>query len=71
MALVVQRSSGAEAGDFANAIGQGGRDISTAIDRDVEAGRVYRYRVYAMRVTPEGPRGTGTSNEIIVRVPER
>ena len=69
MAYVVQRSVGSEAANFANAIGQGGQDIRTAIDRNVEPGKAYRYRVYAVRATPQGPRGTGVSNVITVPVP--
>jgi spore coat protein CotH len=70
MAYVVQRCVGAEATDFVNAIGQGGEKISTAIDRDVRPGNTYRYRVYAVLPTPQGPRGTGVSNVITVRIPE-
>jgi hypothetical protein len=66
---VVQRCTGAEATDFANAIGQGGADIMTAIDRNVQPGQAYRYRVYAVRPTPQGPRGTGVSNVITVPIP--
>jgi hypothetical protein len=69
MAYVVQRCIGPDATDFANAIGQGGQDITTAIDRNVQPGTAYRYRVYAVRATPQGPRGTGVSNVITVPVP--
>jgi len=69
MAYVVQRCIGSEATDFANAIGQSGQNIRTAIDRNVEPGKAYRYRVYAVRPTPQGPRGTGVSNVITVPVP--
>jgi len=54
--------------DWARA-GQGGQNIRTAIDRNVEPGKAYRYRVYAVRPTPQGPRGTGVSNVITVPVP--
>ena len=70
MAYVVQRCMGAEATDFVNAIGQGGENINTAVDRDVRPGKTYRYRVYAVLPTPQGPRGTGVSNVITVRIPE-
>jgi hypothetical protein len=70
VAFVVQRCAGADGTDFVNAIGQGGPDITTAIDRDVRPGNTYRYRVYAVLPTPQGPRGTGVSNEITVKVPE-
>lgn len=71
MAYVVQRGLGADASDFINAIGQGGPDITTAIDRDVQPGKTYRYRVYAVLPTPQGPRGTGVSNVITVTIPQR
>lgn len=71
MAYVVQRCAGADATDFANAIGQGGPDITTAIDRDVQPGKIFRYRVYAVVPTPQGPRGTGVSNVITVRIPAK
>ena len=70
MAYVVQRCIGADATDFVNAIGQGGQAITTATDRDVQPGKTYRYRAYAVVPTPQGPRGTGVSNLITVRVPE-
>jgi len=70
VAYVVQRCIGEEAMDFANAIGQGGPEITTAIDREVQPGKTYRYRVYAVLPTPQGPRGTGVSNVITVKIPE-
>jgi spore coat protein CotH len=69
--LIVQRCLGAEATDFVNAIGQPGQDITSAIDREVQPGQTYRYRVYAVKPTPQGPRGTGVSNTITVHVPEK
>ena len=59
VAYVVQRCSGSDDSDFANAIGQGGRDIMTAVDRNVQPAKTYRYRVYAVRPTPKGPRVPG------------
>lgn len=70
VAFVVQRCAGGDGTDFINAIGQGGQDITTAVDRDVRPGNTYRYRVYAVLPTPQGPRGTGVSNEVTVKVPE-
>jgi CotH kinase protein len=67
VAFVVQRCASAEGTDFTNAIGQAGQDITTAIDRDIQPGKTYRYRVYAVLPSPQGPRGTGVSNEITVR----
>ena len=71
VAFVVQRGLGPDATDFANAIGQGGANITTAIDHDVQPGKTYRYRVYAVLPTPQGPRGTGVSKVIIVHIPEQ
>ena len=68
-AYIVQRSSGAESVEFVNAIGQGGPNITGAMDRDVQPGKTYRYRVYAVLPTPQGPRGTGVSNVVTVEVP--
>jgi len=70
MAYVVQRCAGADGSDFANAIGQEGGHITTAIDRDIQPGKSYRYRVYAILPTPKGPQGTGHSNVVTVSVPE-
>ncbi len=70
MAHVVQRCAGADCTDFTNAIGQPGKDITTAIDHDVQRGSTYRYRVYAVLPTPQGPKGSGVSNVITVRIPE-
>lgn len=70
MAFVVQRCAGAECVDFVNAIGQAGQNLTTAIDRNVQLGATYRYRVYAVLPTPQGPRGTGVSNVVTVTVPE-
>ena len=70
VACVVQRCVGGECMDFMNAIGQGGNNITTATDRQVQPGITYRYRVYAVFPTPRGPRGTGVSNVITVKVPE-
>lgn len=69
VAHVVQRCEGGDCEDFANAIGQGGPNVTSATDRRVQRGRVYRYRVYAVLPTPQGPRGTGVSNVIQVTVP--
>ena len=69
IASVVQRASGADDGDFTNTIGQGGENITRAVDPGVHPGRTYRYRVYAVLPTPSGPRGTGVSNVITVQTP--
>jgi hypothetical protein len=69
VASVVQRCTGGDCSDFTNAIGQPGPNITTALDHHVRPGETYRYRVYAVLPTPQGPRGTGVSNVITVRVP--
>lgn len=71
VAWVVQRCVGGECTDFMNAIGQGGTNMTTATDRQVQPGMTYRYRVYAVFPTPRGPRGTGVSNVVTVKVPQR
>ena len=70
VAVVVQRAAGATGRGFANAIGQPGSNIRSAIDHDVQPRMTYRYRVYAVMPTPGGPRGTGVSNVISVSIPE-
>jgi len=71
VACVVQRCVGGDCTNFMNAIGQGGNNISAATDRQVQPGMTYRYRVYAVFPTPRGPRGSGVSNVVTVKVPER
>jgi spore coat protein CotH len=69
VAFVVQKCPGSRDTDFENAIGLAGANITTAVDPDVQPGKTYRYRVYAVRSTPLGPGGTGVSNIITVQVP--
>lgn len=71
VAYVVQRCGGDDCADFVNAIGQAGSDITNAADRQVQPGMTYRYRAYAVFPTPRGPRGSGVSNVVTVKVPER
>jgi hypothetical protein len=71
VASVVQRCLGAAGTDFNNTIGREGAGVTSTVDRDVKPGMTYRYRVYAVLPTPQGPRGTGVSNVITVRIPER
>jgi spore coat protein H len=70
-ATIVQRAMGAEGGEFHNHIGRPGDTVTSADDTQVEPGRTYRYRVYAVRPTPHGPQGTGVSNTVVVHVPAR
>jgi spore coat protein CotH len=71
VASVVQRCTGADCTDFVNAVGQGGADVTNAVDRNVQPGTTYRYRVYAVLPTAQGPRGTGVSNAITVSIPAK
>jgi len=71
VAYVVQRCTSTGGSDFANAIGQSGSDITTAVDREVQPAKTYRYRVYAVLPTPKGPQGTGPSNAITVSIPDK
>jgi spore coat protein CotH len=66
---VVQRADGAKGDEFRNHIGKPGKNSTTATDRNVMAGKTYRYRVYAFMRTPTGPLGTRVSKPITVRVP--
>ncbi len=63
---IVQRCEGADCDDFENVVGRQGQDITAATDTNVASGKIYRYRVYALKPTPEGPRGTGVSNVVTV-----
>ena len=67
--FAVQRCRGAGCTDFANHVGSEGENIRTLTDTGAQSGETYRYRVYAVRRTPQGPRGTGVSNVIEVTVP--
>ena len=48
-----------------------GAESTLAADDNIMPGRTYRYRVFAVFPTPNGPRGSSTSNTITVRVPEQ
>lgn len=71
VAFVVQRCGREGGADFVNAIGQPSDRGTTATDTQVSPGETYRYRVYAVLPTPQGPRGTGASNVVEVRIPDR
>ena len=68
---IVQRADGEPGKPFRNLIGRPGRNSMMATDNSVVAGRTYRYRVYGVHHTPDGPRGTGVSNVVTVRVPKK
>jgi spore coat protein H len=65
---ILQRAEGAKGTEFRNYMGKPGDKISEATDPRVEAGKTYRYRVFAVRHTPRGPQGSGVSNVVTVRV---
>jgi hypothetical protein len=67
---ILQRASG-DNGPFQNYKGQPGDNITQATDRNIRPGQTYRYRVYALHATPLGPKGTGVSNVVTVKVPAR
>lgn len=66
---IVQRADGKEGAEFRNAIGRPGPNSTDAVDTGVESGQTYRYRVYAVKPTPQGPAGTSVSNVVTVHVP--
>lgn len=68
-AHVLQRCQGEGCTDFANHLGFPGEDISAATDPAIGPGRTFRYRVYAVFPTPQGPEGSGVSNVAEARVP--
>ena len=68
-ASVLQRCQGAGCEGFANHIGEPVEDLTTLTDPAVQAGVVYRYRVYAVHATPAGPVGTGVSN-VVEAIPD-
>jgi spore coat protein CotH len=70
MAFVVQRCSGPKCQNFSNALGQPSDRGTIAIDTQVQPGETYRYRVFAVLPTSKGPRGTGVSNVVEIRIPE-
>ncbi len=63
---VVQRANGLK-GPFRNHVGDGVRGIRELVDPGAVPGQTYRYRVYAVFPTPQGPEGTPVSNEVISR----
>ena len=68
VAHIVQRADGPDGVNFRNHIGKPGPNVTTATDTAVATGRIFRYRVYAVRPTPMGPAGTGVSNVVTVKV---
>ncbi len=68
--FIVQKCLATQNSTFQNAIGLPGENLSKAADPDVQRGASYRYRVYAVKPTPQGPKGTGASNVVTVTIPE-
>ncbi len=66
---IVQRAEG-DSEVFRNVVGRPGQESILAADDHVMPGRTYRYRVFAVVPTPQGPRGSSVSNTLTVRVPK-
>ena len=64
---ILQRAVG-EKGTFQNLIGQPGGSITTATDHSPKPNGTFRYRVYSIHPTPNGPKGTGVSNVVTVTI---
>ena len=64
---ILQRAVG-EKGKFQNLLGQPGGNITTATDRNPKPNGTFRYRVYSIHPTPNGPKGTGVSNAVSVTI---
>ncbi len=62
---IVQRADGTVGSPFRNHIGQPGEGITNAIDRQIILGATYRYRVYAVFPTRQGPAGSKLSEVVI------
>ncbi len=67
VAHIVQRCTGEGCEGFANRIGLQGSAVTEAHDPSARSGSVYRYRVYGLHATPQGPAGTGVSNVVEAR----
>lgn len=63
-AHIVQRTSGGDETRFFNHIGKASPNVTEAFDQNIDPNATYRYRVYAVYGTPNGPAGTRTSNVI-------
>ena len=68
---ILQRAEGATGDNFRNHRGQPGANVTRLSDTQVASGKTYRYRVYAVYESAKGQRGTGVSNSITVRIPDR
>jgi hypothetical protein len=68
-AFIIQRCLDVPGAEFQNVIGLPGQNITSAIDRDVRPGVTYRYRVFAVRPTPAGAKGTGPSSVAVASIP--
>ena len=64
---ILQRAVG-EKGKFQNFLGQPGGNITTATDPSPKPDDTFRYRVYSIHPTPNGPKGTGVSNVVSVKI---
>ena len=63
-AHIVQRTDGQDHSSFYNHIGKPARDVTQVVDRNIDPKLTYRYRVYAVFPTVNGPSGTKASNVV-------
>ena len=68
--IIVQRRVAAANNQFRTVMWLPGENLTSAIDKRIEPGRTYHYRVFALKPTPRGPVSTGVSNVVVVRVRE-
>ena len=66
-AHIVQRIEGQNQTKFYNHIGKPMPNVTHAVDMNVDPNVTYRYRVYAVFPTLNGPGGTETSNVVVSR----
>ena len=62
---IVQRADKESAGKFRNFIPRPGNSETNAIDMKITPGETYRYRVYTVFSTPNGPAGSKPSGIVI------
>ena len=68
---IVQRTDNEKDGVFRNHIPRPGRSETSAIDVNVGPGKTYRYRVYTVFPTLNGPAGSKPSNIVSITLPSK
>lgn len=66
-AHIVQRTNGQNQTEFYNHIGKPMPKVTHAVDENIDPNATYRYRVYAVFPTLNGPAGTETSDVVVSR----